>query len=61
MTKLDQTKTPILDTILKYGENIFKFDLTETPLLDDLHNPEGAISWAEPIYIMPELSNEWGI
>ena len=100
------------------GENIFKYDLTEAPLLDDLHNPEGAIkeaqelasevfgsdhsyflvngttcgneamimttafqgeqiaiprnahksalmgliiSGAEPLYIMPELSEEWGI
>lgn len=145
MIKLDQTKTPLLDSITKYiklnpayfripghrfekgisdrwkdlvGEDIFKYDLTETPLLDDLHNPEGAIkeaeelaqevfhadhsyflvngttcgneamiittafegqkviiprnahksalmgliiSGAEPIYIMPELSKEWGI
>ncbi len=145
MTNLDQSKTPLLDAIMKYNEldpayfripghrfergisnrwkdivggNIFKFDLTETPLLDDLHNPEGAIkeaellaqevfqadhsyflvngttcgneamiittafegqkvaiprnahksalmgliiSGAEPIYIMPELSDEWGI
>jgi len=145
MNKLDQTKTPLLDSITKYinlkpayfripghrfergisnrwkdlvGENIFKYDLTETPLLDDLHNPEGSIkeaeelaqevfhadhsyflvngttcgneamiitvafegqkviiprnahksalmgliiSGAEPIYIMPELSKEWGI
>jgi arginine/lysine/ornithine decarboxylase len=29
------------------GGDIFKFDLTETPLLDDLHNPEGAILEAE--------------
>lgn len=100
------------------GENIFKYDLTEAPMLDDLHNPEGAIkeaqelasevfgadhsyflvngttcgneamimttafqgeqiaiprnahksalmgliiSGAEPLYIMPELSEEWGI
>jgi arginine/lysine/ornithine decarboxylase len=100
------------------GDNIFKYDLTETSLLDDLHNPEGAIkeaeelasevfgsdhsyflingttcgneamiittafegekiaiprnahksalmgliiSGAEPVYIMPELSGEWGI
>ena len=100
------------------GDNIFKFDLTETPLLDDLHNPEGAIrdaellakdvfqadhsyflvngttcgneamiittaqegqkvviprnahksalmgliiSGAQPVYVMPELSEEWGI
>jgi len=142
---LDQTKTPLLDSINKYialnpayfripghrfergissrwkdlvGEEIFKYDLTETPLLDDLHNPEGCIreaellaqevfhadhsyflvngttcgneamiitsafegqkvviprnahksalmgliiSGAEPVYIMPELSKEWGI
>lgn len=100
------------------GPNIFKMDLTETPLLDDLHNPSGAIreaeelaqdvfgaestyflingttcgneamlmtaaslgekiliprnahksalmgmiiSGADPIYIMPELSEEWGV
>lgn len=29
------------------GEEIFKFDLTETPLMDDLHNPEGAIKEAQ--------------
>lgn len=29
------------------GENIFKFDLTETPYLDDLHNPGGAIAQAQ--------------
>jgi arginine/lysine/ornithine decarboxylase len=29
------------------GEEIFKFDLTETPLVDDLHNPEGAIKEAQ--------------
>lgn len=29
------------------GENIFKMDLTETPFLDDLHNPSGAIKEAE--------------
>ena len=29
------------------GENIFKFDLTETPYLDDLHNPSGAIAQAQ--------------
>ncbi len=29
------------------GENIFKFDLTETPYLDDLHNPDGAIAHAQ--------------
>ncbi len=29
------------------GENIFKFDLTETPYLDDLHNPSGAIAKAQ--------------
>lgn len=145
MTNLDQSKTPLFDTIMKYielnpayfripghrfergisdrwknvvGGDIFKFDLTETPLLDDLHNPEAAIkeaellaqevfhadhsyflvngttcgneamiittafegqkvaiprnahksalmgliiSGAEPVYIMPELSGEWGI
>jgi arginine decarboxylase len=100
------------------GDEIFKFDLTETSLVDDLHNPEGVIkeaqllaqevfhaehsyflvngttcgneamivstafagqkvaiprnahksalmgliiSGAEPIYIFPELSREWGI
>jgi arginine/lysine/ornithine decarboxylase len=100
------------------GDEIFKFDLTETPLVDDLHNPEGAIKQAqelarevfkadrsyflvngttcgneamvmttafagqkvaiprnahksalmgliiggaEPVYIKPELSEEWGI
>lgn len=100
------------------GENIFKFDLTETPFTDDLHNPEGAIKHAQllaqevfgaehsyflvngttcgnqamiistacegekiviprnahksalmgliisgavPVYIMPKLSEEWGI
>ncbi len=143
--KMDQTKTPLLDTIIKYyelkpayfripghrfergissrwkdivGDSIFKFDLTETPLLDDLHNPEGAIrdaellakevfhadhsyflvngttcgneamiistamegqkviiprnahksalmgliiSGAQPVYVMPELSEEWGV
>jgi arginine/lysine/ornithine decarboxylase len=29
------------------GDGIFSFDLTETPLLDDLHKPEGAILVAE--------------
>jgi arginine/lysine/ornithine decarboxylase len=29
------------------GGEIFRFDLTETPLLDDLHHPEGAIMEAE--------------
>ncbi len=29
------------------GEDIFKFDLTETPLMDDLHNPKGAIREAQ--------------
>lgn len=100
------------------GDNIFKFDLTETPMTDDLHNPEGAIKeaqnlarevfnaehsyflvngttcgneamiittafagqkvaiprnahksalmgliigGAEPVYLAPELSKEWGI
>lgn len=100
------------------GDNIFKMDLTETPLLDDLHNPGGVIkeaevlaeevfnskktfflvngttcgneamvmaaafkgekiiiprnahksalmgliiSGAKPIYIMPQLSEEWGV
>ncbi|MBN7772901.1 aminotransferase class I/II-fold pyridoxal phosphate-dependent enzyme [Clostridium aminobutyricum] len=100
------------------GENIFKYDLTEASMLDDLHNPEGTIKeaqdlasevfgaehsyflvngttcgneamimttafqgdqiaiprnahksalmgliigGAEPLYIMPELSEEWGI
>jgi len=31
------------------GDNIFKFDLTETPMTDDLHNPEGAIKEAEKL------------
>ncbi len=31
------------------GEEIFKFDLTETPLVDDLHNPEGAIKEAQEL------------
>ena len=31
------------------GDNIFKMDLTETPLLDDLHNPEGVIKEAETL------------
>jgi arginine/lysine/ornithine decarboxylase len=31
------------------GGDIFKFDLTETPLLDDLHNPGGAILEAEQL------------
>ncbi|MDD3350781.1 MAG: aminotransferase class V-fold PLP-dependent enzyme [Eubacteriales bacterium] len=31
------------------GEEIFKFDLTETPLLDDLHNPEGSIKEAQEL------------
>jgi len=31
------------------GEEIFKFDLTETPLLDDLHNPEGSIKAAQEL------------
>ncbi|MDD4583517.1 MAG: arginine decarboxylase, partial [Eubacteriales bacterium] len=100
------------------GNEIFKFDLTETPLVDDLHYPEGAIkeaqllaqevfdadhsyflingttcgneamvvttafegqkiaiprnahksalmgliiSGAEPVYLTPELSKEWGV
>lgn len=100
------------------GDGIFRYDLTETPLLDDLHHPEGAIleaerlaaevfgsdrcfflvngttcgneamiastafdgrkiaiprnahksalmgliiGGAEPVYIMPRLSEEWGI
>lgn len=31
------------------GEEIFKFDLTETPLVDDLHNPEGPIKEAQQL------------
>ncbi len=31
------------------GEEIFKFDLTETPLLDDLHNAEGSIREAQEL------------
>jgi arginine/lysine/ornithine decarboxylase len=31
------------------GDGIFKFDLTETSLLDDLHHPEGAILEAEKL------------
>ena len=31
------------------GGEIFKFDLTETPLLDDLHNAEGAIRQAQDL------------
>lgn len=29
------------------GDEIFKFDLTETPLVDDLHSPEGPIKEAQ--------------
>ncbi len=31
------------------GEAIFKFDLTETPFLDDLHNPKGVIKEAQDL------------
>ncbi|MCD8036824.1 MAG: aminotransferase class I/II-fold pyridoxal phosphate-dependent enzyme [Clostridiales bacterium] len=30
-----------------FGENVFKYDLTETPLTDDLHDAEGFIKEAE--------------
>ena len=31
------------------GDEIFKLDLTETPLTDDLHNASGAIKEAEDL------------
>lgn len=37
------------------GDRIFGFDLTETPLTDDLHNPSGAILEAEKL-----ASELWG-
>ena len=31
------------------GENVFKYDLTETPLSDDLHEAEGPIKEAQEL------------
>ena len=33
----------------KVGADIFAYDVTETPLTDDLHSPEGAISEAQEL------------
>lgn len=33
----------------KVGTNIFAYDVTETPLTDDLHSPEGAISESQEL------------
>lgn len=31
----------------RVGTSVFAYDVTETPLTDDLHSPEGAISEAQ--------------
>jgi arginine/lysine/ornithine decarboxylase len=43
----------IPDEMLKLKDDIFKYDLTELPGLDDLHNPEDAIAQAQ--YLASQL------